>query len=70
MVASGTTPACAESVPTRAATVIEVFRMFARRAKPAVRWFGLPLAEWAMDATEIRKLRLLLGLLPGCLNCL
>lgn len=46
----------AEGIPTRAATVSKIFRILARRAEPAVRWFRMPLAEWTTDAGELRDL--------------
>jgi hypothetical protein len=56
MMATGAMAAGTECIPTRAATVVKIFRMVTRCAKPAVRWLGLPFAEWAANAAEVRLL--------------
>jgi hypothetical protein len=53
MGATGTAAAGTESIPTGAAAVIKIFRVSTGRAKPAVRWLGLPFAQRAANAREI-----------------
>jgi hypothetical protein len=56
MAAAGTKTARGECIPAGATAIVEKFRIAARRAKPAVCWFGLPFTERAADAAEIRIL--------------
>jgi len=53
MLASRTAAAGTEGIPTGAAAVVKIFRMSARRAKPAMRRLGLPFAQRAANAAEI-----------------
>jgi hypothetical protein len=62
MVATGTTTSRYESVPARSAACIEVFRVTAACAEPAVRWFGLPLADWTANPAKVDADCVFLGL--------
>jgi hypothetical protein len=53
MAATGTAAAGTEGIPTGAAAVVKIFRMSARRAKPAMRRLRLPFAQRAANTAEI-----------------
>jgi hypothetical protein len=62
MVATRTAATGRESVPARSAPCIEIFGMTAACAKPAVRRFGLPLADWTANPAKVDGVCLSLGL--------
>ena len=53
MAATRTAPARNKCIPAGAAAAGEKLRIITRRAKPAVRRFGLPFAQRTADAAEI-----------------
>jgi hypothetical protein len=62
MVATRTTASSRESVPARSAACIEIFRITAACAEPAVPRLGLPLAEWTANPAKIDAACLSFGL--------
>src|SRR5678815_2358635 len=64
MTATWAAAASDESVPARSAASLEIFRIAAACAKPAVCRFGLPLAERTANPAKVHARRLSLGLTP------
>jgi hypothetical protein len=62
MTATWAAAAGGERVPARAAASVEIFRIAAACAKPAVCRFGLPLAERTANPAKVEDCRLSLGL--------
>src|SRR5262245_47797163 len=61
MATAGTAPPGHKGVPESTAAVLKKFRKVTGRAKPSMRWFGLPLTERAANSVEVGKTGFLLN---------